>query len=147
MIAVAHSPARLVSPLQAALGAFFGGPMGFAFFSRANCVAVGDRVGAKRMLALSVGVFLVWHAAIALALYMAAAVVLNLLFGGTPFVLMAAAYRVAEQQVASAPGHAVFRSGWSVFGITALCFAASAACAFAAIAAAIVALLATSGFR
>ena len=99
------------------------------------------------MLALSVAVLIAWHAAVALALFMAAAPVLTLLFGGTPFVLMAAAHGIAERQLASAASHSVFRSSWSVFGITALCFVASAACALAAIAAAIVALLATSGFR
>jgi len=154
MIAVVvHSPrapdrrARLVSPLQAALGAFFGGPIGFVFFSRANCVAVGDRAAARKMLALSVAVLLVWHAAVALALFNAASLVLNLLFGGVPFVLLAAAHRIAEQQVEQAPGQCVYRSGWSVLGITVLCFIASAACVLAVIAAVVVALIGNSGFR
>ncbi len=153
MIAVVHSPiapdrrTRVVSPLQAALGAFFGGPIGFAFFSRTNCVAVGDRVGARKMLAVSVAVLLVWHAAVALALFMAASFALNLLFFGVPFVLLAAAHRIVEQQVESSASQCVFRSTSSVLGITVLCLVASAACALAAIAAAIVALIGNSGFR
>lgn len=153
MIAVAQSPfapappARLVSPLQAALGAFFGGTIGFAFFSRANHVAVGDRAGAKKMLALSTAVFLVWHAAVAFALFNAASLPLNALFGGTPFVLMAAAHYFAEKPVSSAAGRSVIRSGWSVLGTTALCFVASVACTLAVIVGVIVTLLGSSGFH
>ena len=99
------------------------------------------------MLALSVAVLLVWHAAVALALFKAAALVLNLLFGGAPFVLLAAAHRIVEQQVEQAPGQCVYRSGWSVLGITVLCFIASAACVLALIAAVVVALIGNSGFR
>jgi hypothetical protein len=147
MIAVAHSPPRLVSPLQAALGAFLGGLIGFAYFSRANCVATGDRAGARTMLVRATAVFLVWHAAVALALFHAASVPLTMLFGGTPFVLLGAAHHVVEKQVASANGRAVFRSGWNVLGITVLCFMASAACALAVIVGVVVALLGASGFR
>ena len=153
MIALVRSPvaparrACLVSPLQAALGAFFGGPIGFVFFSHANCVAMGDRTGARKMLALSLAVLLVWHAAVAIALFNAAAIALNLLFGGMPFVLMAAAHHVAERQVASAAGHSVFRSNWSVLAITLLSFVASAACVLGMIAAVIVVLIGNSGFR
>lgn len=138
---------RLVSTLQAAFGAFFGGPIGFAFFSRANCVAIGDRAGSRKTLALSVAVLLVWHTAVAVALFNGAAFALNVLFAVTPFVLMIAAHQIAERQIATAAGHSVFRSSASVFGIAVLCFVASAACVLAVIAAVIVALIGNSGFR
>ena len=153
MIALVQSPvapdrrARVVSPLQAALGAFFGGPIGFAVFSRTNCVALGDRAGARKMLALSVAVLLAWHAAVAVALFMTATLALNVLFGGMPLALAVAAYRVAERQLASAHDHGVFRSSWNVLGITLLCFVATAACVLVVIAAVIVALVGHSGFR
>ena len=153
MIASVHSPiapvrrARLVSPLQAALGSFFGGPIGFAYFSRTNCVALGDRAAARKMLALSIAVLLVSLAGIVLALLDPESLAPNLFLGGIPFVLMVAAHRIAERQVASANGSAAFRSSWSVLGIAALCFAASVACALAVIAAVLIVLLVTSGFR
>ena len=147
MLAAARPSFPLVSPMQAALGAFFGGIIGFGFFCRANFIAVGDRAGASRMLTLSIALFVAWHAAVALALFNAASVPLTMLFGVTPFVLLGAAHGVAQKQMASANDHAVVRSGWSVFAITALCFVASAACALAVIVGVVVALLATSGFR
>jgi hypothetical protein len=64
-----------------------------------------------------------------------------------PFTLMAAAFRIAERQVASADPPARFRSSWRVAGCAALCFIASIACALATIAGTLIFLLATSGFR
>jgi hypothetical protein len=139
--------ARLISPLQAAIGTFFGGPIAFAYFIRRNDFALGNRKAARRNLAILMLVLIASNAPFAFAILMPGSIALNLGLGAVPFLLAIAAYRMTERRIESADRPLVFRSGWSVAGCAALGFMASAACALATIAGAVIFLLATSGFR
>ena len=149
MHADADRRARMVSPHQAAGGAFFGGPIGFAYFVRRNYIAVGDTVAARKMSAMCMLLVLAWNAVVALVVMAPKpmASVLSVVLGAMPFALMIAAYRIARRQVESPDRQPVFCSNWRVLGSAALCSLASGACTLAAIVVALMILLANSGFR
>jgi hypothetical protein len=136
----------MVSPSQAAAGAFFGGPIALAWLLRGNYAAAGDPAAARKTWAVCLLLVLAWNAAFALLpnpmpLPLRAALVV------APLALAIAAYRIARRQIARADRHPVFCSNARVVGAVALCILVTGLCRFAAILAGVVIALAGSGFR
>jgi len=139
--------ASLASPLQAAIGSFFGGPIAFAWFIRGNYIALGDRAAARKILALCALALLASNAALMLAIFVPASIALNTALGTMPFVLMVVAHGIAQRQLETAASGAVIRSSGNVVVCVVLSFVATAVCAAAAIVLALAIVLGTSGFR
>jgi hypothetical protein len=137
-----------VSPLQAAIGTLFGGPIAFAYFVRRNYIVVGDAAAARNTLWACAVLVLASSAVIAFGILMPEPVpiVLNGILVA-PFALAVAAYWIARRQIASQDRPPMFCSAWSIVGCTALCVVASAACALVTIIGALLFLIANSGFR
>ena len=113
----------LYSPMQAAFGAFLGGPVGLIYFLRQNFMALGNRSAARTCLIL--GVLLIVVLLIVLPLLPAK-------FPSAPITIVyvviaryvAEKYQATKQVIADTPQY-TFTSNWKVFGMALLCFLGS----------------------
>jgi hypothetical protein len=95
------SRVRMVSPRQAAIGAFIGGPVAFAYLIGRNYGAVGDRASATKMFAICGLMLLAWNIAIMLVVVIPQPILfaLPLALTATPVALAIAASHIARQQI------------------------------------------------
>jgi hypothetical protein len=128
VVAESHADAtgsiRLYSPMQAALGAFFGGPVAVVYFLSKNFDALGKPEG-KRWTIIGgiLGILLI------VVLSIAVPQLPGLMFT-LAYVLIAQSvttkYQMTKVAIAESPVHA-FHSNWRVFWLTLLCLVGSLA--------------------
>ncbi|MFK2892874.1 hypothetical protein [Dyella flagellata] len=113
----------LYSPMQAAMGAFLGGPVGLIYFLRHNFTALGNKFAAR--MCLIAGALLI----------VALVIVLPLLpgkFPSTPLTVayvviaryIATNYQASKQTIAESTRY-IFKSNWNVLGAGLLCLLVS----------------------
>jgi hypothetical protein len=131
----ATTQTAMVSPRQAAVGTFFGGPVALIVFLRKNYLSVGDNESAKRTLLLGFALLLAWNVITVLGILLpeAASFPFALALKVAPFVCVIAARQVVQKQLASAPRQFDFYSNWSVAGIALACLLTSICCLLPAI--------------
>jgi hypothetical protein len=116
-------PIAVYSPMQAAMGALIGGPVGLVHFLRRNFLALGNDAAARRTLVLGA------------ALVVALVIVLPLLpdrFPSSPLTILyvivarvvAEKHQLTKAAIAASPEYA-FRSNWNVVSMGLLCLAGS----------------------
>ena len=117
----------MVSPLQAAVGTFFGGPVALIYFLRMNYIGIGDLDSARRIVRLGCFLLLAWNAVLALDVLIPGptSFAFELVLRVAPFVLVIVARQIAQKQVALAPRQYDFCSNWGVARSAILCLFAS----------------------
>lgn len=127
--------AVVVSPRQAALGTFFGGPVALIYFLRKNYLCIGNVRSAKRTLLFGSVLVLAWNVVTVLDVVLpkAASYPLGFALEVTPFASAIVARYFVQHQLASAPRMHEFCSNWSAAGTAVLCLFTSTFCLLPAI--------------
>jgi hypothetical protein len=130
-ISIAITPRRLYSARQTAVGTFFGGPIGLAYFLRSNYASLGNRRG--QTLALASGMFLtaILAGLVLLAVYSSgtAGAVIQRISMPVNLASVVIARYVAQRQIASSQYYD-FHSNLRVFGAAVVCLLCSALAIF-----------------
>lgn len=122
--------AIVVSPRQAAIGTFLGGPIGYIYFIRKNYVAVDEPASARKLTIIGIILLLAWNVAVALDMLTPRpiSIAFDFVLKVAPFVLVVFARQHAQIQFKSLPRQYDFYSNWGVVGSGMLCLLASLAC-------------------
>lgn len=145
----AEHRAILISPRQAMIGTFLGGPIACIYYLRMNYLAIGDRVSARKVIVSGALFLLVWNIVIALGVTVPgpASIVFSFILKVTPLLLVFFARDRVQKQWKSLPVQYDFYPNWSVAVSGVVCLLLSIACLLPAVVIAVVIALATSGFR
>jgi hypothetical protein len=145
--APANRRAIVISPRQASVAVFLGGPVACAYFIRMNYVAIGDLISARKVLQIGAALILLWNIVIALDVLMPkpASIAFDLVLKAAPFVLVFCARQRVQKQFESLPSQYDVCSNWNVLGTTLLCLVASIGSILPAVAIVVAVTLLTAG--
>jgi hypothetical protein len=110
---------KLFTPLQVALGIFFGGPIAFSYFLRANFMAMGDKQKAERVLRYGLLLTLVLLSILPFLpdQFPNYAIPIALAFVARHVVM---SQQMTKEAIAESPRF-TFQSNWRVFGAVVVC--------------------------